>query len=176
MRRILLVIMLLFFSMVNVYNEEQKIYRNSYFNFTMNYPASWKIKEISGLPIFTSPLESESDDFPENVNVGFEKIAFHPQTTKTYWEKKGIPELQNQTVLQNIKIIERGRTNIGKKEASYITYIAYLVMYNTELKFRQYAIIVGSNLYLFTYTAKEADFYKFLPQAEGIIMSFRITQ
>lgn len=167
-------IVLLFLLNANAYYEEQKIYRNSYFNFTVNYPASWKVQETRVGAIFISPpINNESSSFAENVDISVNEIGNNSINAKSYLEKS-IKDLQSSKDMRNFKVFETGESKIGDKKAVFVSYSG--ILWGNSFKCKQYVIIEGSILYLLTYYGEGEDFYKFLPQAESIIKSFRLEE
>lgn len=174
MRKAIFTTILMFLSIANIYSEEYKTYRNPRFNFYIKYPASWKVQETRVGAILISPQsDSEASPFAETVDISIEDSSLYSVNMRDYRER-GILGILDFTGIENMNILEEGWTKIGEKKAAFITYIGTL--WGSPYKWKQYAILEGSKLYLFLYTSEEGDFYKFLPQAEGIIMSFRLIE
>lgn len=165
-------LILLLFS--NVYNEEHRIYKNTSYNFVVSYPASWRIQETRiGVMLIAPPIKDESSAFTENIDISFNELNGTTKNMDKYLEKS-IRDLKSYKEIKNLNVLERGKIKIGKKEAGFLKYSCDL--WGGSNIFKQYAIIETSWLILLTYCGEGKDFYKFLPQADGIIKSFRLIE
>jgi len=144
-------------------------YNSPYFNFSINYPLSWRVKENDGIVVFGSPQESGTDDFIENVNVVVEDLSFNPMTLNDYTTKSlmNFPKL-----LPNFELLQQGNTEIDNKESSFIVYSDRRG--DLKAKFKAYMLISHDKAYVMTYGAKENEFNEYLPQAERTMQSIKI--
>ncbi|TET70375.1 MAG: hypothetical protein E3J56_08135 [Candidatus Aminicenantes bacterium] len=174
MRKFFLAILLMLLSFANAHNQEHRMYRNSSFNFVVSYPASWKVQETRvGVMFIAPPIKDESSAFAENVDISFNELNGTPENMDKYLEKT-VRDLRSYEDMKNLKVLERGKIKIGGKEAGFLRYSCTL--WGGSSIFKQYAIIETSWLILLTYCGEGKDFYELLPQAEGIIKSFRLVK
>lgn len=123
--------------------------------FTASYPSNWinKTKE-TGRVFFTSPAESETDDFFENINVG---VSTNPEFGVQVKIKDAVPELQ--------KVLRNAVTSFKQEKLRYFTWNAtdaIEIVYsgystgNDKLKIRitQWFCFYKTRLYTVTYTAE----------------------
>jgi len=82
------------------YGSELKTYAASapYFNYSIDYPSNWELGDIYGFVQVTSSLESESDNFKENVKVTVSDLDKKPLSLEEFdalWLKMVPRELSN---------------------------------------------------------------------------------
>ena len=169
---VLLVVSFLVLGSVLCQAQEQNVYESPYFGFSISYPADWRTTELGGIIVFLSPLESAEDNFSENINVVVEDLSSAPGISLKEYADISASNLE--AMLTGLKIVDRSSTVVDGKETAVITYTR--PERDLKLKQRVYILISNNKGYNLTYSAKEDSFDKFLPQAETIIKSFRITQ
>jgi eukaryotic-like serine/threonine-protein kinase len=172
MKKILFVFALSFalFSLAASSNgEEQRTYISPYFNFTINYPPSWQIKEISGMVFFLSPGEGRSDDFSENVGVIIEDLSKQPMSLNEY-EKLSLTSAPK--LIKDFKLAAKNSAKIDGEDAYSMIYSG--IDKSRRLKYKSYTFITGSKAYTLTYTAEEKNYDKYLNQAELVMKSIKI--
>jgi len=150
------------------YGETYNSYKSPYFNFSIDYPSNWELKEISGIAVFLSPIEKPSDDFRENVNVVMEDLGKSPMTLDQYMSFSDTSAAQT---IVDYKILERGTTRIDDKNAIFTVFTG--VSNNKNLKFKNYVFIRNkTQAFTITYTADPDKYEHFLEQAEQSTQSF----
>lgn len=148
-----------------VFAEEFNIYKSPFFNFVISYPQNWKIKDISGIVVFISPLENKDDKFSENVNVVVEDIGKYRLSLEQYAKAADDNWLK---IDSKVRVIDFQKTNLNGEEAFYT------IAENDKFKFKQYKLIKNNKAFIITYTSELNKFNKFLNIADIIIQSFKI--
>jgi eukaryotic-like serine/threonine-protein kinase len=149
----------------SVFADERKAYKSPLYNFELSYPNDWQAKEISGIVVFLSPLESLDDKFSENVNVVVENVAAYPLNSEEYAK---VADEYWLSLDPKIKIIDFQKSTIGGQDAFYTVAI------DGTYKYKQYKFVNSGNAYVLTYTSEPDKFDKFLDIADNIIRSFRV--
>jgi len=121
--------------------------------------------------LFGSPLESQTDDFSENLNVivaplpeGYESITLD--------ELYDIEAVNLQTLLTDHKLISSEKTTIGGNPAYKVISTYKQGRYN--LKAQQIFILKNGKEYALTYAGTLEGYPRFLNTAEEMINSFEI--
>ncbi len=149
--------------------EEQRTYISPYLNFTVNYPPSWQVKEISGMVFFLSPLEGKSDGFSENVSVIVEDLSKKPMSLNEY-EKLSLTSAPK--LIKDFKLMANNSVKIYGETAYSLIYSG--MDQSRSLKYKSYTFITGSKAYTLTYSAEEKNYDKYLNQAELVMKSIKI--
>jgi len=165
MKKIFFLVSLIFSLCVNCYGQDMAIYKSPYFNFTVEYPADWETRELSGIVGFISPQENVNDDFSENVNIVVEGLSQNPMTLEQYMDASLV---NAEKMIPNFKLLNKGNATIDNNDARYIVYTG-----EGKFKIKAYTLIMNYKAYTLTYIAKESDFDTYLSKAEAIMKSFR---
>ena len=158
----------------NVYRDFKTYIHNNY-QFEIKYPQAWSYRELDDpitgeVVVFSSPLETNSDLFLEQVNITVEYLSSEPITLEEY----------TQTVLERIRQAKGSEIEIHQgRRVRMAESPARKVVYSREengLQLRQMEIFIFKNnqVYIAIYTAERAKFSKFLGAAEKIINSWEI--
>jgi hypothetical protein len=151
--------------------EDWRTYSNSEHGYTATYPGGWEQSVKQGAIVFTSPKETETDDFLENVNILVQDLSSSPMNLEQYTEltRKQINDYAGPQALLSLK----GAVLAGKPCMECM----YEMKYNDRnLKFKQYWFILDNQAYLFTYTAEPASFSKYEATATRIMKSFKFAK
>ena len=121
---------------------------------------------------FLSPFESKEDKFAENVSVQVEDLSqlAVPLSLLDY-HRKAISEAPGR--LLDFKVLEEARTEFLGREAISVLYTA--TVKGQAFRFKDYKFMIGKEVYVMTYTALSADFDQYLPAAERIMHSLRVS-
>ncbi|MDZ4794674.1 MAG: hypothetical protein SGI83_10375 [Bacteroidota bacterium] len=131
-----------------------KTFTDSAGKFTANYPLTWinKVKEGNRI-FFTSPPDSESDDFFENINVSVSEKAGYGTEIKI---KDLFPAVTNGIKKQFTEFNEEGLRYFkwNNMDAAEITYSGYNKL-DPSIKVRttQWYCFYKSRLYMITFVA-----------------------
>jgi hypothetical protein len=141
-------------------------------SYSIEYPASWELKEDQGLGLeflALSDLESNDDNFRENVNVVIQNLVGQNIDLDEYTT---LSEKQVKTMLKNAVFIESKR--IKKDTIEYRKLIYEGNQLNYHLQFEQYYFIKNNKAYVVTYTAEKNKFSSFKSTGEKILNSFKL--
>jgi len=142
-----------------------KAYKSPLFNFMIDYPSDWEVREFSGIVAFVSPAENRKDRFRENVNVLVENIGNLAVTSEQHLTA-GLDAWQRQAA--DLKVLAKSKAHVGGMDA------AYFVGQDSRAKYKQYSVVHDGKVYVLIYTATPDSYDRFLKEAEGIISSFKI--
>ena len=150
---------------------EKQTYTSKLFLYSIDYPADWRVKEISKVAMFLSPLESRQDKFAENVEVNVEDLSQAGNVSLIDYHRKSIGAATR--MLKDFKVLEEAKTEFIGREAIAVLYTA--VVKEKLFRFKKVTLIVGKDAYSLTYNALSDDFEKYLPQAEKIMRSLQVS-
>jgi hypothetical protein len=158
-------LLLISFQFINSQNKKE-INRNGY---QIYYNDNLRLDETgrngSEFYLFTQKDNSE-DNFAENLNLMTQNL----ETLNIDLNK--FVELTEIQLKENGKLIESRRDIANGNEYHILIYEA--TMNGMELKFLQYDFVKNNRAYFLTYTAKKADFDKYLLEMESVMKSFKI--
>jgi hypothetical protein len=149
-----------------------KSYKNSVYDFSIKYPASWVFKEnIKGaVVIFYSPLENDLDYFMESVNVVVQDISRKPMKLKAYSE---LAITQMEAVFgENMAIIESEPAFIADQSGYKFVFSGKGP--EGELKYMSVWTIKGTSAYQVTYTSLASQYDRYISKVKRMFRSFRI--
>lgn len=151
------------------------VYSNETYNFTLNYPETWQVRELDdpitgGVVVFSSPAESNFDPFSEKVYISVEYLAPDINSLDQYTQT--IIERIKQENGDEVEVYKEKRTKLGR-------YPARMVIYSRQengLLLRQLEAftIKNNRVYVITYTAERVKFSKFLSTAQKMLKSWSI--
>ena len=134
-------------------------YSNDNYNFTLNYPENWEVRELDdpitgGVVLFSSPAESTFDPFIEKVYISVEYLAPDINSLDQYTQT-----IFNRIKQENgneIKVYKDKRTKLGQ-------YPARMVIYSRQengllLRQMEAFTIKNNRVYVITYTAERVKF------------------
>ena len=147
-------------------------YTSSRYLYAVDYPEGWHVKEMGKAVSFLSLFETPQDKFAENVTVVVEDLSdtAAPLSLLDY-HRQSISEAPKR--LQDFKLLEEAKTEFIGREAIAILYTA--TVKDLSFKFKDYKFMIGRQAYVVTYTALKEDFDKYLPLAEKIMKSLRVS-
>ena len=147
-------------------------YTNTRFLYAMDYPDSWHVKELGKVTTFLSPFETHEDKFAENVTVQVENLSVSPVPLSLLdYHRQAMSEAPKR--LPEFKLLEEAKTEFIGREAIAILYTA--TVKGQPFKFKDYKFLIGQDAYVVTYTALQDDFEKYLPAAEKVMHSLRVS-
>lgn len=139
-------------------------------NYSIQYPREWEL-DVSGamgaLLILLSPVESDKDQFRENVNLIVQDLSGHDINLDKFAE---ISEGQIKTLITNSELIESKKMKNNSQEYHKIIYSGDQGVYH--LKYEQYYWVKNNNAYILTLTCEINKFTDYLKTGEQILNSF----
>jgi hypothetical protein len=168
MKKYLISIILLFMVADLCFAQELQTFmgRGTYFEYSINYPSSWRAADMSGFAVIMEPNENK-----EKVLVAAGNLSEKPMSLEEFvnvWLKTAPSEINN------FQVVDQGEATIDGKKALFHVYSGEK---NGEvLKCKHYSISTGSNIYELTYEARVANFDRNLNDAEEIIKSIKISR
>jgi eukaryotic-like serine/threonine-protein kinase len=163
-------------------NTAVKTYENAGFGITMQYPSNWSVTQIREDPsapanssivaIFKAPTESQTDLYQENVIINVQ--GPFPDMTLAEYTENSLNAFRNMS--DTIEIFESSPTTISGLPAHEIVYTSSGIE-GLNLKKTQLFTVVNNNMaYVFTFSAEEPQFNKYLPDVQKMISSIQINE
>jgi len=138
----------------------------------VDYPEDWRIKEVGKAVSVSSPFESKDDRFAENVQIVAENLSQSPaDITLIDYHRAGLKNAEK--FLTDFKALEEAQTRWLDRDAVVMLYS--MTIRGEKFRCKDYKFAVGKTFYVLTYYAMEEDFDKYLPAAEGIMKSIRVS-
>jgi hypothetical protein len=147
--------------------------RNSYvsdkFNYSVNYPSGYKVKDLNDIVMFSSPSADKKFAFSANVNI---TVRQYPEPITDLQGFFNQAKRSLKASFKEIKIIEEKKDMLDKRPAYRMTF----TLKQKEAKFKIMQILLTNRrlAYAITYTALENEFNKYLKEGDTIIKSFHI--
>jgi hypothetical protein len=171
MRRIGLLLLMVFLP-VAAFPSGTNTYTHPVFLYALDYPETWRVREMGKAVSFSAPPESETDKFSENVQVVVEDLSALPQEVSLVdYHRAGLASAQK--FLTDFKPLEEARTQWLDRDTIVMLYSA--TVRGERFKFKDYKFMVGKEAYVLTYTARQADFDAVLSKAESVMRSIRVS-
>lgn len=139
-------------------------------SYTIKYPSTWELNQSGqmGTSFFLfSPLESDKDNFKENVNLLVQDLTGYNLDLNEYTE---ISEGQINTLVTNSTLLESKRVNDGKGEYHKIIYTGDQGIF--RLTFEQYFWVVNNKAFVLSFTCEQDKFVAMVETGEKILNSF----
>lgn len=138
--------------------------------FSIQYPPDWDLDQ-SGLMgtsfMLFSPLDSDLDEFRENVNLMIQDLTEYPMTLDSYTELS-----VEQITTLNYSIIENER--VEKKSPAHHRLSYSGTEENESLIFVQDYWVIGTDAIILTYTGKQETYESFKETSNKILGSFKL--
>ncbi len=142
---------------------------------SVTYPENWSERnDIAGvLGIFLSPQEDAKDIFQENVNILSQDLTLNPaiQELSSYTE---FSQTQIESFLTEGKILSLEDVTLAGLPAKKMLYTSK--QGQVTLQYLGVWMIKEKKAYVITYTALQSQFDRYLPQAQAVINSFKLSQ
>lgn len=152
--------------------DTNKTYTNRYFLYSVDLPEAWRVRESGKVAAFYSPLESEEDKFADNVQIVAEDLSKIPASVSLVdYHRKGVANAGK--FLNDFKVLEEASTRWLDRETIVMLYTA--TMKGERFKFKDYKFMAGKTAYVLTFCATTADFDTYLPAAERLMRSIRVS-
>ncbi|MDD5585106.1 MAG: PsbP-related protein [Candidatus Omnitrophica bacterium] len=172
MKKLLLSFILVFMGAVLCYSQEQKTFtgKGPYFEYSIEYPSTWKIIDAYGFVELLSPVGDIAIDFKEKIKVMVADVSKKPRTIEEFndlWLKVVIPG-----EISDFELLEKGKSTIDSKETLFLVYKG--TREKTNVKGKRYVFADKTNIYEVEFETKDENFDKNLSVAEAIIKSIRV--
>ncbi len=141
-------------------------------NYSIQYPSTWDLNQSGQMNtsfILFSPLESDKDQFKENVNLLIQDLNGLNVDLNKFTE---ISESQIKTMVTNSKLIESKRIKNGLDEFQSIIYSGDQGIFH--LQFMQHYWIINDKAFVLTFTSEKDKFAEFKDMSEKILNSFTL--
>ena len=149
-----------------------KTYTDPVYLYSVDYPDTWREKNLGKVANFLSPFESKEDKFSENVTIEVRSLKDVPGATNLLdYHRQAISEAPD--FLRDFKLLEEAKTKFAGKDAIAVLYTA--TVKGQLFRFKDYKFFVGKDIYILTFTALNEDFDTFLAAAEKIMRSLRVS-
>jgi hypothetical protein len=157
---------------VPVLAQEYKTFTHDYFLYSVDYPETWRIKQVGSVTAVLSPHESKEDKFAENVEIVAEDLSKIPGGVTLFdYYRKAVGGAQH--MLPGFKLLEEAQT-VWRENPAVVN--LYTMSDKGEVfKRKAYTFMSGETAYVLTYTARRAEFDEYLPAAERIMASIRVS-
>lgn len=148
-------------------------YENTEHAIRIEYPEDWTKEEglMGAVVFFSSPLESASDDFQENLNIAVEDLSAMPMTLGEYTE---LSIKQVEQLVTDYDTVESRTTTLANNPAYELVFTGRQGLY--DLKWMVVWTLEGNKAYMITYTAEAGKYSDYLGSIRQMIGSFDIIQ
>jgi|SRR3989338_4814480 len=138
--------------------------------YTLDTPENWEIEENDAFTYFKSPAHEGQNELQENVVVYTKQIEAADQDLKDFFQNS----------IEILMSTSPGFTIINHSEYNLGDVPAYKILYSegeegSEIDYLQVFAVKDNDGYIITYTAPAETFDKYLPEAEAIMRSYRLT-
>jgi len=153
-------------------DEEFLTYENPIKQVSIQYPSDWEPRPAGfGTVIgFFSPLEGDSDQFSENLNIGVQPLL-RPMTLDEIIDDT-VSTLEKQTT--DFKLITVEQTILANQTARKMVY--QLTSEELHLMGEIFVTIKDHKQYYLTFGAESENFARYLPIVEKMVESFQIQE
>lgn len=147
-------------------------YHNDRYNIALKYPQTWTVRELEDpitgdIAVLTSPLESQSDLFQEQVYLSIDYLSITPEEYKQIIFDK----IENADNITNISY-KKESVKLANQSVYSITYSRK--QDNLDLQQKEVFAIENGKVYLITYIAEKERYRGFLKTVNQIIKSLTI--
>lgn len=140
--------------------------------YSIQYPSTWELNQNEQMGtsfILFSPLESDKDQFKENVNLLIQDISKYHIDLSEYTK---ISEGQIKTMVTNGTILESVRIKNDNGEYHKLIYSGDQGIFH--LTFEQYYWVMNEKAFVLTFTCEQNKFAQKAETGEKILNSFKL--
>jgi eukaryotic-like serine/threonine-protein kinase len=148
----------------------EKTYTHPHFFYAVDYPDGWTLKEIGKVALFMSP-QTKEDKFSENVDIVAEDLRKAGPVTLIDYHRAAVGRAPQ--TLQDFELVEETQVTLAGHDAIQSLYIA--VIKGEVFRFQSFTLLAGDTAYVLTYKGRKDDFDRFLPDAEKLMRSLRVS-
>ncbi|MGV3611372.1 MAG: hypothetical protein ACO1N0_10510 [Fluviicola sp.] len=138
--------------------------------YSIQYPSDWEANKTGQMGTtfgLFSPIESESDDFRENVNLLVQDLSGRDFDLDSYVD---FSEKQIKEMLGVLSLTENKRLKNSNGDYQKFVYKADQMKYH--LVFEQYCWVINDRAYVLTFTSEEDQYKRYQKVGEKILNSF----
>jgi hypothetical protein len=142
------------------------------YGYTLIYPVAWSVREENGgaTVTFTTPAESSSDTFRENLRVVVQDLTASPKDLDTFVASQLVTRKAG---LANYNLILDGPIKIGTYNARKLAYTATLG--SGRMQWVEIYTIRGLTAYSLSFTSEESHYRIFVEDLDKTLNSFTLT-
>jgi hypothetical protein len=143
-------------------------------NYTISYPANWELNQSGQMGtsfIIYSPLESDKDEFRDNINLLEQDLTGYHLDLKKFVE---LSEYQIKTMIKEGKLEESEEVQHCAGNYHKMVYTGNQGPY--QLKFIQYYRVIDQRAYILTFTCEKSKFDRYEVIASNILNSFYLSR
>lgn len=140
-------------------------------NYFIQYPNEWELNESGAMGtsfILFSSLESDKDQFRENVNLLIQDLSGHAIDLDKYTE---ISEGQIKTMITHSQLLLSKREKEGSEEYHHLLYTGDQGIF--QLQFEQYYWVRDNKAFVLTFTCEQSKIKEYKETGAAILHSFR---
>ncbi len=150
--------------------EETIPYKNDLY--TLDRPENWEVEENDAFTYFKSPSQENQTGLQENVVVYIKELEPADRNLKDFFQNSIYNLMATSPTFMII--------DFSEYEYSLGDMPAYRILYSegeegSKINYLQVFAVKDNNGYIITYNAPAETFKKYLPEAEAIISSYRLT-
>jgi hypothetical protein len=142
------------------------------YGYTLTYPVAWAVREENGgaTVTFTTPAESSSDTFRDNLRVVVQDLTASPMDLDTFVTSQLAIRKQG---LANYNLIYESPLKIGTYNARKMAYTATLG--SGRMQWVEIYTIRGLTAYSLSFTSEESHYRIFVEDLDKTLNSFTLT-
>jgi len=155
-------------------------YVNPVFGISVEYPSTWSAFDLNSkfrdnatyaVALLRAPLENASDKYAEGVRFGMQKFKVNNVTLNDYTSAI-LNSYRNAT---GVKILDSSPTTLAGQPAHRVVYTDDRVEGIKLKKMQVWSVLNNSKAYVITFGSEESKYNDYLPQAQNIMNSLKIT-
>lgn len=182
MRKNLFILICLFFALCKINSaQDNLVYKDTKFPFSISYPKDWKEVEKSH-PQVRLEVISQSGDGTANFNISVTEVKGSENVSSANYVKlflKDNPELINaiaKKLLSDAKVISSGKTYLSNQEAFFVIFEgSYKTLDEiTYVKLYQLQMLYEGRIYTLAFGALKEEFDTYFPTFKTIASSFGV--
>lgn len=152
-----------------------RTYTNKNYGFSIKFPSYWKPVHPKGgaIIVFVAPLQNDLDTVSENFNISIKDM---PQAMTIERVSDTIVNQVTGTFGQQIIISEKNPVMLAGRAGYRITFAGYDVRVSNPNPIQYTAVwtIVGSRVFILTFTGQQRDFPFYEKKVNTMINSFKL--
>lgn len=151
--------------------DKVSVYENKTYNFKLEYPEGWMVKEefMGSVACFISMSEPASESRP-NFNVVVGDLSDYPNRTLEKYGELSLMQLGR--IITDFKLVRNERCSLSSNPAIMYIFDGKQGVYN--LRWMQVYTLYNNKAYVITFTQGNTQFDKYEEIAKKIINSFTI--
>jgi hypothetical protein len=161
-------------------NSDIRSYENPVFGLSLQYPSTWSAFEVNSRfrdnvtytpALLRAPLENASDKYAEAVRFGVQKFKANNVTLNDYTSAI-LNSYRNTT---GVKVLDSSPTTLAGHPAHRVVYTDDRAEGIKLKKMQVWSVLNNSKAYVLTFVSEGSKYNDYLPQAQNIMNSLKIT-